>query len=70
MPIACYALVYVDDVLMNGTTEPTEPFDISSIAPEQVEAVEFYSGPAQTPLKYSRMGSNCGVLVIWRRRSP
>jgi hypothetical protein len=70
MPIACYALVYVDDVLMNGATEPTEPFDISSIAPEQVDAVEFYSGPAQTPLKYSRMGSNCGVLVIWRRRSP
>ena len=70
MPIACYALVYVDDVLMNGATEPTEPFDISSISPEQVEAVEFYSGPAQTPLKYSRMGSNCGVLAIWRRRSP
>jgi carboxypeptidase-like protein len=70
MPTACYALVYLDDVLMNGATEPTEPFDISGIAPEQVEAVEFYSGPAQTPLKYSRMGSDCGVLVIWRRRSP
>jgi hypothetical protein len=53
---------------MNGAIEPTEPFDISMIAPEQVEAVEFYAGPAQTPLKYSRMGSNCGVLVIWTRR--
>jgi hypothetical protein len=70
MPIACYALVYINDVLMNGATEPTEPFDISQIAPDQVEGVEFYAGPAQTPLKYSRMGSNCGVLVIWRRRSP
>ena len=70
MPMACYALVYLDDVLMNGATEPTEPFDISSIAVDQVEAVEFYSGPAQTPLKYSRMGSNCGVLAMWRRRSP
>lgn len=70
MPVACYALVYINDVLMNGATEPTEPFDISEIAPDQVEGVEFYAGPAQTPLKYSRMGSNCGVLVIWRRRSP
>jgi hypothetical protein len=69
MPTACYSLVYLDDVLMNGATEPTEPFDISLIAPQQVEAVEFYSGPAQTPLKYSRMGSNCGVLAIWTRRN-
>jgi hypothetical protein len=68
MPVACYALVWLDGVLMNGAIEPTEPFDISMIAPEQVEAVEFYAGPAQTPLKYSRMGSNCGVLVIWTRR--
>jgi Carboxypeptidase regulatory-like domain len=67
--VACYALVYLDGVLMNGAKEPTEPFDISTIAPERVEAVEFYSGPAQTPLKYSRMSSRCGVLVIWTRRS-
>jgi hypothetical protein len=68
--LACYALVYLDDVLMNGATEPTEPFDVNTIAPEQIEGIEFYAGAAQTPLKYSRMGSNCGVLVIWRRRSP
>jgi hypothetical protein len=67
--VACYALVYLDGVLMNGNKEPTEPFDLSTIAPEQIEAVEWYAGPAQTPLKYSRMGSPCGVLVIWRRQS-
>ncbi len=66
---ACYALVYLDEMLMNGATEPTEPFDVNAIAPEQIEAMEFYAGAAQTPLKYSRAGSNCGVLVIWRRRS-
>jgi hypothetical protein len=66
---ACYALVYLDGMLMNGAKEPTEPFDVNSIAPEQIEAMEFYAGPSQTPLEYSRMGSNCGVLVIWRRRS-
>lgn len=70
LKVGCYALVYLDGMLMNGTKEPTEPFDVNTIAPEQIEAVEFYSGPSQTPLKYSRMGSNCGVLVLWRRRSP
>lgn len=68
--VACYALVYLDGVLMNGAREPTEPFDISTFAPEQIEAMEFYAGPSETPLKYSRMGSDCGVLVLWRRRSP
>lgn len=66
---ACYALVYVDGALMNGIREPVEPFDVSTIAPERIEAIEFYAGAAQTPLKYSRMGSNCGVLVIWTRRA-
>ena len=68
--IACYAQVYVDGVLQNGVREPTEPFDLISIPPERVQAVEFYDGPSQTPLKYARMGSSCGVLVIWTRRSP
>ena len=70
MLTACYSLVYLDGVLMNGIAEPTEPFDINSIAPDQIEAMEYYDGAAETPLKYSRMGSNCGVLVLWRRRSP
>ena len=70
MKTACYARVYLDGVLANGAKEPTEPFDVNTIAPEQIEAMEFYEGPSQTPLKYSGMGSNCGVLVLWRRRLP
>jgi hypothetical protein len=66
--VACYALVYVDGVLRNGTRQPTEPYDVNEIAPERIEAMEFYSGPSQTPMKYSRAGSACGVLVIWTRR--
>ena len=70
MPVACYAQVYIDRVLMNGVAEPTQPFDLSTVVPESVEAIEWYAGASQTPLKYARMGSNCGVLVIWTRRSP
>jgi hypothetical protein len=67
--VACYALVYLDGVLMNGSKQPTEPFDLSTVAPEQLEAVEWYASPSQTPLQYSRSGSQCGVLVLWTRRS-
>ncbi|MGE5732901.1 MAG: carboxypeptidase regulatory-like domain-containing protein, partial [Gemmatimonas sp.] len=66
--IACYAQVWLDGALVNGIKEPTEPFDINEIAPERIEAMEFYTGSAETPLKYSRMGSACGVLVLWTRR--
>jgi hypothetical protein len=62
---ACYALVYLDGVLMNGPKEPTEPFDVNQVSPDQVEAIEFYAGTAETPFEYSRMASSCGVLVIW-----
>ncbi|MDA1082576.1 MAG: carboxypeptidase regulatory-like domain-containing protein [Gemmatimonadetes bacterium] len=67
MPAGCYAKVYLDNILMNPGS-PTEPFDINTFGAEQVEAIEFYASAAQTPLKYATLDSNCGVLVIWRRR--
>lgn len=68
MKRACYAQVYIDGMLMNGLMEPTEPFDLSTVVPESIEGIEWYAGAAQTPLKYARMGSGCGVLVIWSRK--
>jgi hypothetical protein len=62
---ACYAQVYVDGVLMNGIKEPTEPYDVNQILPDDIQAIEFYAGAAETPFEYSRMGSSCGVLVVW-----
>ena len=68
MPIDCWALVFVDGVLQNGPKQPTEPFDLKRIPPERVDKIEFYAGPSETPAQYSRMGSPCGVLVIWTRQ--
>lgn len=65
IPIGCYSLVYVDGLLMNGQREPTEPFDVNTVAPDRVAAIEYYAGPSETPPEYSRMGTKCGVLVIW-----
>lgn len=67
MQIACYAQVYLDGTLMNHG-RPTEPFDANSIPLAQLEAVEYYAGPGQTPAQYSGLESRCGVLVLWTRR--
>lgn len=64
----CYAQVYLDGVLQNPG-KPTEPFDVNSIRVDQIEAVEWYAGPSQTPAKYASLNSSCGVLVIHTRRS-
>ena len=70
----CYSQVYLNNArvfsgrVIGGRLEPL--FNLNSINPAQIEAIEFYSSPAQTPLKYSTTESQCGVLVIWTRRSP
>ena len=43
-------------------------FDVNSIPPSSIEAVEFYAGAAQIPSKYMGLNTNCGVLVIHTRR--
>jgi hypothetical protein len=65
----CYAHVYVDNV-PRYTGRNREPlFDISRITAAEIEAIEYYANPAQTPMRYSTLNSACGTLVIWTRRS-
>jgi hypothetical protein len=68
----CYAHVYLDKQPMyRGSALGREPlFSLNSVNVDQIEAIEYYAGPAQTPLEYSRLNSQCGVLVIHTRRSP
>jgi hypothetical protein len=64
---ACYAQVYLDNHLMNPG-QPTEPFDVNSFSSKQIEAIEYYASPAETPSKYARLNSPCGVYVMHTRR--
>ena len=67
---ACYAQVYVDEMPI-FLARPGEPlFDLSSMSVRSLEAIEYYSGPAQTPGKYLRLNSHCGVIVLRTRVSP
>ena len=46
----------------------TPLFDINSIPPSSIEAIEIYSGAAQIPARYSGLNTQCGVMVIHTRR--
>ena len=66
---ACFSQVYLDDMLLYRGEGGVVP-DINRFSPAEIEAIEYYAGPAQTPLKYSRLDSECGVVVIHTRRTP
>lgn len=64
---ACYAQVFVDGSLVY-IPEPDRPlFDVNSIPPDQIEAIEFFAGGAQSPPELNPLGATCGTLVIWTR---
>jgi hypothetical protein len=46
-------------------------FEIDDIAPEWIEAVEVYRGPATVPVVFAPLGNDaraaCGVIAIWTR---
>ena len=64
---SCLATVYLDHMLMYG--RPGDPsFDVNTIPPEQIEAIEYYASVAVTPMEYSTLNSQRGVIVIRTRR--
>jgi hypothetical protein len=73
----CYALVFLDGMLMNRpqtfrrgaqTISAAQPFDLRDVSLSQVESVEWYARASQMPVEYNVNGSACGVLVIWTRK--
>ena len=70
---ACYMDVSIDGIVTYQLgMEPPEPlYDLNGIVPDAIEGIEVYLGAAQVPAKYgSRIGSGCGVLLIWTRIQP
>jgi Carboxypeptidase regulatory-like domain len=43
------------------------PPDLNEWPVEEIEGVEVYVGPIETPAEYNLTGSDCGVLLIWTR---
>jgi hypothetical protein len=66
----CFFQVYVDGqrryVPTAGGMEP--PPDVDELKVHDFEAIEVYSGGAQTPVQYGGTGAPCGTILFWSRR--
>ena len=68
-PLACYMDVYLDGmrVYTSGSAGKMPLFNVNTVDPHNVRAVEVYTSASQIPPKYVRIGNNCGVMLIWTR---
>jgi len=66
--VDCYSTVYVDNVVVFRSGRGDPYFNLNLMHPEDIEAIEFYAGPAELPARYNQLNAACGVLVIHRRR--
>lgn len=63
--VLCYVQVIIDDIVQNSSTG-SAGFDIDSVDPDRIAAVEFYT-VSNRPAQFNRGGAPCGTLVIWTR---
>jgi hypothetical protein len=67
-PLACYLDVYLDGAqVYNSSARATPLFNLNSISPSEIEAIEVYTSASQIPAQYNRTSGGCGVMLIWTR---
>lgn len=66
-PRACYPDIYLDGANVYSYGKGMPLFDVNLIGTNAVAAVEFYVGASQTPSQYAKVGSVCGVVLIWTK---
>ena len=55
------------EVFLDGIRQPSGTFDLDIFPPQDVEAIEVYSGSSRTPAIFAYRGAMCGAVVIWTR---
>lgn len=66
-PPQCYMQLYVDGVRVFAAGHGQNPVNINDWRTDDVEAIEYYSGPDQTPPEFGGGGAICGTLALWLR---
>jgi len=64
----CPLAVWLDGIQIFSPGLRRTPPDINDFSTYQLEAVEIYSGPAETPAELSGVGAGCGAIALWTRR--
>lgn len=63
----CFTAVMLDGVWMYDGERFQSPFDVNSIVPEDIAAIEYYRGLSNTPVELQGRRLSCGALVIWTK---
>jgi hypothetical protein len=67
-PLVCYLDVYLDGLQVYNSAMRTMPlFNLNTLNPIDIEAIEVYTGSSQIPPQYNRTAGMCGVMLIWLR---
>ncbi len=64
---ACYSDVFLNNARAFSGRQDEPRFDLNTIAPASIEAIEFYANRMVAPARYNTQ-RDCGVLVIHTRR--
>jgi hypothetical protein len=64
----CFVSVMIDRSWVYEGKAGQLPFDLSSISPDIVVAVEFYRGLSNIPIELGKQITTCGTLVIWTKQ--
>jgi hypothetical protein len=63
----CYIQIVIDNIVRYRSSPGAKPFNLDTVDPSTVAAMEFYT-VSQRALQYqSSDGSQCGTLLIWLR---
>jgi hypothetical protein len=63
----CFTAVMLDGVWVYDGDRTQQPFNVNSINPVDVAAVEYYRGLSNTPVELQGTRNSCGALVIWTK---
>ena len=64
----CFIAVMIDRTWVYEGKRNELPFDLNSISPDIVVAIEYYRGMGYIPAEFSRERASCGTLIIWTKQ--
>jgi len=64
----CYIAVMIDRSWVYEGRSGQLPFDLNSIQPETIAAMEYYRGSGYVPAEFGKERNTCGMLIIWTKR--